>query len=110
MTTCIRASRSAPGSTGAVSGSRSPIVAIADGGINGLAALDDSAFDRMVADILMPNMRGFESIRVFHRRVPTVPLIAISGYAFRRKMEPDRLASTEERWRAWKQISLPLRG
>jgi len=82
MTTCIRASRSAPGSTGAVSGSRSPIVAIADGGINGLAALDDSAFDRMVADILMPNMRGFESIRVFHRRVPTVPLIAISGYAF----------------------------
>jgi len=27
-------------------------------------------------------MRGFESIRIFHRRSPTVPLIAISGYAF----------------------------
>jgi DNA-binding response OmpR family regulator len=27
-------------------------------------------------------MRGFESIRVFHTRAPTVPLIAISGYGF----------------------------
>src|SRR5260370_1079357 len=28
--------------------------------------------------------------------------------ASNQKMEPDRLASTEVRWRAWKQISLPL--
>ena len=57
-------------------------VAIADGGANGLAALDDSTFDLMIVDIFMPNMRGFESIRIFHQRAPTVPLIAISGYAF----------------------------
>jgi CheY-like chemotaxis protein len=57
-------------------------VATADGGANGLAALDDSAFDLMIVDIFMPNMRGFESIRVFHQRAPAVPLIAISGYAF----------------------------
>ena len=57
-------------------------VAIADGGPNGLAALDDATFDLMIVDIFMPNMRGFESIRVFHQRAPTVPLIAISGYAF----------------------------
>jgi CheY-like chemotaxis protein len=57
-------------------------VAMADGGASGLAALDDSAFDLMIVDIFMPNMRGFESIRVFHQRAPTVPLIAISGYAF----------------------------
>jgi len=57
-------------------------VAMADGGTSGLAALDDSAFDLMIVDIFMPNMRGFESIRVFHQRAPTVPLIAISGYAF----------------------------
>jgi CheY-like chemotaxis protein len=25
---------------------------------------------------------GFESIRLFHQRAPTVPLVAISGYAF----------------------------
>jgi CheY-like chemotaxis protein len=27
-------------------------------------------------------MLGFESIRVFHERAPSVPLIAMSGYAF----------------------------
>jgi CheY-like chemotaxis protein len=57
-------------------------VTIADGGAGGLAALDNSTFDLMIVDIFMPNMRGFESIRVFHQHAPTVPLIAISGYAF----------------------------
>jgi CheY-like chemotaxis protein len=57
-------------------------VSIADGGPNGLAALDSSTFDLMIVDIFMPNMRGFESIRLFHDHAPTVPLIAISGYAF----------------------------
>lgn len=57
-------------------------VAMADGGASGLAALDDAAFDLMIVDIFMPDMRGFESIRLFHQRAPTVPLIAISGYAF----------------------------
>jgi CheY-like chemotaxis protein len=57
-------------------------VAMADGSVNGLAALDEAAFDLMIVDIFMPNMRGFESVRLFHARAPTVPLIAISGYAF----------------------------
>ena len=57
-------------------------VAIADGGTAGLVVLDNSTFDLMIVDIFMPHMRGFESIRVFHDRAPTVPLIAISGYAF----------------------------
>src|SRR4249920_3655892 len=57
-------------------------VAIADGGTAGLVALDNSTFDLMIVDIFMPHMRGFESIRVFHHHAPTVPLIAISGYAF----------------------------
>jgi CheY-like chemotaxis protein len=57
-------------------------VAIADTGIAGLAALDDSTFDLMIVDFFMPRMRGFESIRMFHERAPSVPLIAISGFAF----------------------------
>jgi CheY-like chemotaxis protein len=57
-------------------------VSIADGGANGLAVLATATFDLMIVDIFMPNMRGFESIRVFHERAPTVPLIAISGHAF----------------------------
>ena len=63
-------------------------VSIADGGPNGLAALDNATFDLMIVDIFMPNMRGFESIRLFHDHAPTVPLIAISGYAFAGS-EPD---------------------
>jgi CheY-like chemotaxis protein len=34
----------------------------------------------MIVDIFMPHMRGLESIRIFHERAPTVPLIATSGY------------------------------
>ncbi len=57
-------------------------VTIADGGESGLRALGDTAFDLMIVDIFMPHMRGFESIRIFHERAPTGPLIAMSGYAF----------------------------
>ena len=57
-------------------------VTIADGGEAGLRALEGAAFDLMIVDIFMPHMRGFESIRIFHERAPTVPLVAMSGYAF----------------------------
>jgi DNA-binding response OmpR family regulator len=57
-------------------------VEVADGGTAGLNALDRSTFDLMIVDVIMPDMTGFESIRVFHQRAPSVPLIAISGYAF----------------------------
>jgi DNA-binding response OmpR family regulator len=57
-------------------------VSTADSGPRGLAALDGASFDLMIVDVFMPHMRGFEAIRVFHERAPTVPLIAISGYAF----------------------------
>ncbi len=57
-------------------------VAITDGGESGLAALSEGTFELMIVDVFMPNMRGFESIRVFHSHAPTVPLIAISGYVF----------------------------
>ena len=57
-------------------------VTIADGGEAGLRALEEAGFDLMLVDIFMPHMRGFESIRIFHERAPTVPLVAMSGYAF----------------------------
>jgi CheY-like chemotaxis protein len=57
-------------------------VTIADGGESGLRALDSQSFDLMIVDIFMPHMRGFESIRIFHERAPSLPLIAMSGYAF----------------------------
>ena len=45
-------------------------------------ARSGTAFDLMIVDIFMPHMRGFESIRIFHERAPTIPLVAMSGYAF----------------------------
>lgn len=63
-------------------------VFVADGGETGLRALDGSTFDLMIVDIFMPHMRGFESVRVFHQRAPTVPLIAISGYVFVEQRTP----------------------
>jgi CheY-like chemotaxis protein len=57
-------------------------VSTAGSGAEGLALLERSAFDLLVVDVFMPNMRGFESIRVFHERAPRIPLIAISGGAF----------------------------
>ena len=44
--------------------------------------------DLMIVDMFMPHMRGFESIRIFNHHAPTVPLIAISGYAFANLASP----------------------
>ena len=63
-------------------------VTLADGGETGLAALESQAFEVMLVDIFMPHMRGFESIRIFHERAPTTPLIAMSGYAFASSASP----------------------
>jgi CheY-like chemotaxis protein len=57
-------------------------VSTAGSGAEGLASLERSTFDLLVVDVFMPNMRGFESIRLFHERAPKTPLIAISGGAF----------------------------
>ncbi len=63
-------------------------VTLADGGEAGLLALESQSFDVMLVDIFMPHMRGFESIRIFHERAPTIPLIAMSGYAFAASASP----------------------
>jgi CheY-like chemotaxis protein len=57
-------------------------VTVANGGEEGIRALETSEFDVLLVDIFMPHMRGFESIRVFHERAPQTPLVAMSGYAF----------------------------
>jgi CheY-like chemotaxis protein len=57
-------------------------VAVADGPEEGMRVLAKFAFDLMLVDIFMPKMRGYQSIRVFHERAPTTPLIAMSGHHF----------------------------
>jgi CheY-like chemotaxis protein len=72
-------------------------VTVADGGEAGMRALDSSRFDVMLIDVFMPHMRGFESIRMFHERMPDVPIVAMSGYAFANtERAPDFLRMTIE--------------
>ena len=63
-------------------------VTVADGAEAGMVALEDRSFDVMLVDIFMPHLRGFESIRVLHERAPSIPLIAMSGYAFASSASP----------------------
>ena len=73
-------------------------VTIADGGEAGMRELASGGFDVMIVEIFMPDMRGFESIRIFHERAPDIPLIAMSGYAFANAdtSSPDFLRMTLE--------------
>jgi CheY-like chemotaxis protein len=72
-------------------------VTVADGGEAGLRALESSDFDVMLIDVFMPHMRGFESIRMFHERMPDIPIVAMSGYAFANTgRAPDFLRMTIE--------------
>jgi CheY-like chemotaxis protein len=72
-------------------------VTVADGGEAGIRALESCRFDVMLIDVFMPHMRGFESIRMFHERMPEVPIVAMSGYAFANtERAPDFLRMTIE--------------
>jgi CheY-like chemotaxis protein len=74
-------------------------VTVADGGEAGMRALESESadFDVMLIDVFMPHMRGFESIRMFHERMPGIPIIAMSGYAFANtERAPDFLRMTIE--------------
>src|SRR5258708_34687017 len=64
-------------------------VCVADGGLNGLAALERSTFDLMIVDVFMPHMRGRASVAVFHHRGPDVQLLGSSAFAYH---DPDTSA------------------
>jgi CheY-like chemotaxis protein len=58
-------------------------VIAAEGGSAGLNAIEAFAFDVVIVDLIMPGMDGLDSIRTFRENAPRVPVIAMSGYAFR---------------------------
>jgi len=58
-------------------------VVLAECGHDGAEAIEAYAFDVAIVDILMPDMNGFETIRAFRRSAPALPIIVMSGYAFR---------------------------
>jgi CheY-like chemotaxis protein len=59
------------------------VVVLAASGHFGLAAFATAKFDVVMVDIFMPDMEGLEVIKSLRERVPTIPIIAMSGYRFR---------------------------
>jgi DNA-binding response OmpR family regulator len=54
----------------------------------GMRILESSSFDLTIVDIFMPGMDGLKAIAEFRKRVPTMPILAISGFRFRDSMDP----------------------
>jgi DNA-binding NtrC family response regulator len=65
-------------------------VVIADGGLSGLLAIESSAFDAVIIDVLVPRVDGLDTIRALHERAPMVPIIAIASHKFRDCLGPER--------------------
>ena len=51
----------------------------AEDGVVALREFRDAPVDVIVCDIYMPEMDGFELIRILRREAPHVPVIAVSG-------------------------------
>jgi CheY-like chemotaxis protein len=58
-------------------------VIVAEGGRAALCATEAFAFDVVIIDLIMPGMDGLDTIKIFRESAPRVPIIAMSGYAFR---------------------------
>jgi CheY-like chemotaxis protein len=58
-------------------------VIAAEGGASAMTAIEAFAFDVVIVDLIMPGMDGLDTIRIFRDSAPRVPIIAMSGYAFR---------------------------
>ena len=69
-------------------------VDLAKDGLEALRMLDESAYDLMVTDIVMPNREGLESIMEARRKHPGLRLIAISGGGRERTESYLRMAET----------------
>jgi DNA-binding response OmpR family regulator len=54
----------------------------------GIRAFEASTFDVVMIDIFMPGTDGLELIKRFHDRSPASPIVAMSGFRFRKAMTP----------------------
>lgn len=54
----------------------------------GSQALEAAEFDVVMIDIFIPGMDGLKTIKDIRQRMPTVPIVAMSGFRFRNSMSP----------------------
>jgi len=52
----------------------------------GIQAFEASKFDVLMIDIFMPGRDGLETIKSIRERRPTVPIVAMSGFKFRKSI------------------------
>ena len=62
--------------------SKGHTVVVAESGHKAVSAIEASAFDAVLVDIIMPGLDGLDAIKLFRNAAPAVPVIAMSGYAF----------------------------
>jgi CheY-like chemotaxis protein len=58
------------------------VVVVPDGG-KALETVQTENFDIVIVDIFMAGMDGLETIRLFQKHAPAMPIIAVSGFMFR---------------------------
>lgn len=54
----------------------------------GVRAFEASKFDVVMIDIFIPGTDGLKTIKDFRERMPTMPIVAMSGFRFRNSMSP----------------------
>ncbi len=54
---------------------------VAEDGLKALKLLEQSAFDCIITDIIMPEKEGLETILYVRKTYPDIPIIAMSGGA-----------------------------
>jgi CheY-like chemotaxis protein len=61
---------------------------LAESGHRAVDAIEAYAFEVAIVDIFMPGMSGLETIKIFRRNAPTLPILVVSGYAMRNVGDP----------------------
>jgi CheY-like chemotaxis protein len=53
----------------------------ADNGLQGVGLLEQRPYDLVITDLLMPHLTGWDVVNAVRERLPTMPIIMISGFA-----------------------------
>ena len=54
----------------------------------GVEALESSSFDLVLIDIFIPGTDGLKTIKELRERMPSIPIVAMSGVRIRNSMNP----------------------
>lgn len=76
---CVDDEPSVRESTSLVLESEGYEVVTAEDGVDALNKISDSIPDLIISDLRMPNMSGFELLKIVREKFPQIPVIAISG-------------------------------